>query len=64
MEKEKQRYPITGQLGLHLATVSQKVEYSRHSESEKGERHAKDVGGSKWGGPRVSFRIMISWYLK
>jgi len=33
---------------LNMATVSQKEGYSRQSESEKGERHAKDVDVKKW----------------
>ena len=33
---------------LNMTTVSQKDGYSRHSESEKGERHAKDVDVEKW----------------
>jgi hypothetical protein len=31
-----------------MATVSQKEGYSRHSKSEKGERHARDVDVEKW----------------
>jgi hypothetical protein len=48
---------------LNMATVSQKEGYSRHSESEKGERHAKDV--EKWWRPGVSFQNnVMSWYLE